>query len=308
MMTLDLSGGVRSPKMIIIDYNQISIGNLMVELNGSKDGDINIDLVRHMILNTLRSYKTKYGEEYGDLVIACDNRRYWRRQVFPQYKASRKKTREDSGYDWTSIFEGLSLIKHELQQHMPYPVVDVDGAEADDVIGTLAEWSQTNDLVQEGLFESPRPLLIVSGDHDFQQLQKWKNVVQFSPLKKRFVKIKEPAEDILREHIIRGDKGDGVPNILSEDNSFVEGIRQRPIRKALVAEWKSTKPEEWVTGEMAAAYIRNKTMVDLSQTPEEIKEQIVFQYEKQLNKSAEDMYKYFTNFSLDRLIEVIDEF
>jgi len=139
-------------------------------------------------------------------------------------------------------------------------------------------------------------------------LQKWKNVVQFSPLKKRFVKIKEPAEDILREHIIRGDKGDGVPNILSEDNSFVEGIRQRPIRKALVAEWKSTKPEEWVTGEMAAAYIRNKTMVDLSQTPEEIKEQIVFQYEKQLNKSAEDMYKYFTNFSLDRLIEVIDEF
>ena len=308
MMTLDLSGGVRSPKMIIIDYNQISIGNLMVELNGSKDGDINIDLVRHMILNTLRSYKTKYGEEYGDLVIACDNRRYWRRQVFPQYKASRKKTREDSGYDWTSIFEGLSLIKHELQQHMPYPVVDVDGAEADDVIGTLAEWSQTNDLVQEGLFESPRPLLIVSGDHDFQQLQKWKNVVQFSPLKKRFVKIKEPAEDILREHIIRGDKGDGVPNILSEDNSFVEGIRQRPIRKALVAEWKSTKPEEWVTGEMAAAYIRNKTMVDLSQTPEEIKEQIVFQYEKQLNKSTEDMYKYFMNYSLDRLVEVIDEF
>ena len=228
--------------------------------------------------------------------------------MFPQYKASRKKTREDSGYDWSSIFEGLSLVKQELQQHMPYPVIDVDGAEADDVIGTLAEWSQTNDLVQEGLFESPRPFLIVSGDHDFQQLQKWDNVAQFSPLKKRFVKIKESAEQILREHIIRGDKGDGVPNILSEDDSFVEGIRQRPIRKTLVAEWKSTKPEEWVTGEMAAAYIRNKTMVDLSQTPTEIKEQVIFQYEKQLNKSTEDMYKYFMNYSLDRLVEVIEEF
>ncbi len=280
----------------------------MAELNGSKDSDINIDLVRHMILNTLRSFKTRWGDEYGDLVIACDNRRYWRRQVFPQYKASRKKTREDSGYDWSSIFEGLSLVKHELQQHMPYPVIDVDGAEADDVIGTLAEWSQENDLVEEGLFESPRPLLIISGDHDFQQLQKFPNVVQYSPLKKRFVTIKESAEAILREHIIRGDKGDGVPNILSEDDSFVEGIRQRPIRKTLVAEWKSKKPEEWVTGEMAAGYIRNKTMVDLSQTPEEIKEQIVFQYTKQLNKSSEDMYKYFMNFSLDRLIEVIDEF
>ena len=294
--------------MIIVDYNQISISNLMAELNGSKDSDINIDLVRHMILNTLRSFKTRWGDEYGDLVIACDNRRYWRRQVFPQYKASRKKTREDSGYDWSSIFEGLSLVKHELQQHMPYPVIDVDGAEADDVIGTLAEWSQENDLVEEGLFESPRPLLIISGDHDFQQLQKFPNVVQYSPLKKRFVTIKESAEAILREHIIRGDKGDGVPNILSEDDSFVEGRRQRPIRKTLVAEWKSKKPEEWVTGEMAAGYIRNKTMVDLSQTPEEIKEQIVFQYTKQLNKSSEDMYKYFMNFSLDRLIEVIDEF
>ena len=280
----------------------------MAELNGSKDSDINIDLVRHMILNTLRSFKTRWGDEYGDLVIACDNRRYWRRQVFPQYKASRKKTREDSGYDWSSIFEGLSLVKHELQQHMPYPVIDVDGAEADDVIGTLAEWSQENDLVEEGLFESPRPLLIISGDHDFQQLQKFPNVVQYSPLKKRFVTIKESAEAILREHIIRGDKGDGVPNILSEDDSFVEGKRQRPIRKTLVAEWKSKKPEEWVTGEMAAGYIRNKTMVDLSQTPEEIKEQIVFQYTKQLNKSSEDMYKYFMNFSLGRLIEVIDEF
>ena len=191
---------------------------------------------------------------------------------------------------------------------MPYPVIDVDGAEADDVIGALAEWSQENDLVQEGLFESPRPLLIVSGDHDFQQLQKWQNVVQFSPLRKRFVKIKEPAEEILREHIIRGDKGDGVPNILSEDDSFVEGKRQRPIRKTLIAEWKTQQPQEWVTGEMAAAYIRNKTMVDLSQTPAEIKEQIIFQYTAQLNKSAEDMYKYFTNFGLDRLIEVIDEF
>ena len=308
MMTLVLSGRGKSPKMIIVDYNQISISNLMAELNGSKDSDINIDLVRHMILNTLRSFKTRWGDEYGDLVIACDNRRYWRRQVFPQYKASRKKTREDSGYDWSSIFEGLSLVRSELQQFMPWPVVDVEGAEADDVIGTLVEWSQENDLVQEGLFESPKPLLIVSGDHDFQQLQKYPNVVQYSPLKKRFVKIKEPAEQVLREHIIRGDKGDGVPNILSEDDSFVEGKRQRPIRKTLVAEWKTTKPEEWVTGEMAAAYIRNKTMVDLSQTPAEIKEQIVFQYTKQLNKSSEDMYKYFMNFSLDRLIEVIDEF
>jgi|TARA_B110000908_G_scaffold171713_1_gene235433 hypothetical protein len=294
--------------MIIIDYNQIGIGALMAHMNGSKSEVMDTDLVRHMILNTLRSYKAKYGDEYGDLVIACDNRRYWRRSVFPQYKASRKKTRESSGYDWASIFQGLSMVKHELQQHMPYPVIDVDGAEADDVIGTLCAYSQDHDLTDHPLFPDAQRLLIVSGDHDFQQLQKYSNVAQFSPMKKKFVVIKESAEAILREHIIRGDKGDGVPNILSCDNSFVDGIRQTPIRKVLVAEWKTQKPEEWVTGDMAAGYIRNKTMVDLTCTPDDIKEQIVNQYEAQLNKSSEDMYKYFMNFELDRLIDVIDDF
>ena len=148
--------------MIIIDYNQIGIGALMAHMNGSKSEVMDTDLVRHMILNTLRSYKAKYGDEYGDLVIACDNRRYWRRSVFPQYKASRKKTRESSGYDWASIFQGLSMVKHELQQHMPYPVIDVDGAEADDVIGTLCAYSQDHDLTDHPLFPDAQRLLIVS--------------------------------------------------------------------------------------------------------------------------------------------------
>ncbi|MGA0233901.1 MAG: hypothetical protein ACO3MB_13640 [Saprospiraceae bacterium] len=152
--------------MIVIDYNQIAIATFMAEIGGRKDIEINPDLLRHMVINTIRSYKTKFGNEYGDLVIACDNRHYWRRKVFPFYKAHRKKAREASELDWSAIFDALSMIRNELAEYFPYPVIDVTGAEADDVIGTLAEYSQ----------ESGEPFLIISGDHDFNQLQKWSNV------------------------------------------------------------------------------------------------------------------------------------
>ena len=305
MMTLDMCGGM---KMILIDYNQISISNLMAELNKRPTDNIDFDLVRHMILNTIRGYRKRWHDEFGEVVIACDNRRYWRRQVFPNYKASRKKTREDSGYDWNTIFECLGQVKSELDEFMPYPVIDVDGAEADDVIGTLAEYSQLNDLDQDTLFDIPKPFLIISADHDFQQLQKWENVKQWSPMRKKFVEIKDNPSQVLMEHIISGDKGDGVPNILSDDDVFTEGKRQRPIRKTLVAEWKTKPPEEWVTGDMAAGYIRNKKMVDLSQTPPIIKDEIILQYELQCRKNRSEVRGYFERNNLNRLLESVDDF
>lgn len=294
--------------MILVDYNQISISNLMAEMNKRKTDDIDFDLVRHMILSTILSYRTRWGEEYGEIVIACDNRRYWRREVFPNYKASRKKTREDSGYDWNTIFDCLGQVKSELDEFMPYPVIDVTGAEADDVIGTLAEYSQENDLTEHPLFQEPKPFMIVSADHDFQQLQKWENVKQWSPIRKKFVEITSTAQEILMEHIISGDKGDGVPNILSDDDVFVSGKRQRPIRKTLISEWKTQKPEEWVTGDMVEGYIRNRTMVDLSQTPQNIKDEIVSQYELQTKKGRDEMHKYFSKFNLHRLMDKVEEF
>ena len=294
--------------MILVDYNQISISNLMAELNKRQDDHIDFDLVRHMILNTIRGYRKRWYAEYGEIVIACDNRRYWRRSVFPNYKASRKKTREDSGYDWSTIFEVLGQVRSELDEFMPYPVIDVDGAEADDVIGALAEYSQENDLTDHPMFAEPQPLLIISADHDFQQLQKWSNVKQWSPIRKKFVTLTENPQQVLMEHIISGDKGDGVPNILSDDDVFTEGKRQRPIRKALIAEWKTQPPSEWVTGEMAAGYIRNKQMVDLSQTPQDIKSEIVLQYELQCRKNRSEVRDYFERHNLNRLLETIDDF
>jgi hypothetical protein len=279
----------------------------MANLAGRRDVEVNIPLVRHMIINALRSYRKKFGPEFGEMVIACDNRHYWRRQYFPNYKANRKKSRDESGFDWNSIFEALHLVRSELTEHFPYPVIDVDGAEADDVIAVLAEYSQT--MNTDGLMPSAEPFLILSGDHDFQQLQKWNNVKQYAPVQKKFCKLKESPEAVLMEHIIMGDKGDGVPNILSCDDTFINGDRQRPIRKDKLADWKTQKPEEFITSdEMWRNYQRNRELVDLSRIPEDIKESIIDSYEMQKGGDRSGLLNYFIANRMTQLIELVDEF
>jgi len=297
--------------MIVIDYNQVAIATFMSEIGHRPGSDIevNLPLLRHMIINTIRSYRTRFGNEFGEIVIACDNRHYWRREVFPQYKAHRKKDRAKSDFDWGAIFDALSIVRDELAEHFPYPVIDVEGAEADDVIGTLAEYSQTAGE-RDQLFGDPTsvPFLIISGDHDFNQLQKWDNVKQYAPAFKKWIKLKEPVEKVLMEHIITGDKGDGIPNMLSPDNSFVEGIRQKPIRKNLLAEWKSKPPEEWVTADMSHGYNRNRMLVDLTQTPQEIKDNIINSYELQQGGDRSQLLNYFIKNKMKNMMDVLGDF
>jgi len=293
--------------VIVVDYNQTAISSLMVNLGGRRDVEVNVPLVRHMIINALRSYRKKFGPEFGEMVIACDNRHYWRRQYFPNYKANRKKSRADSGFDWNSIFEALHLIRAELAEHFPYAVIDVDGAEADDVIAVLAEYSQT--MNTDGLIPSAEPFLVLSGDHDFNQLQKWSNVKQYAPVQKKFIKLTETPEAVLMEHIIMGDKGDGVPNILSGDDTFINGDRQRPIRKDALALWKTQKPEDFINNdEMWRNFQRNRELVDLSRIPEEIKESIIDNYEMQKQGDRSGLLNYFIANRMTQLIELVDEF
>lgn len=295
---------------MVIDYNQVAIAAFMGEIGYRGGVDVDLGLLRHMILNTIRSYKKKFSAEFGDeVVIACDNRRYWRRDVFPQYKAGRKKVRESSGLDWSAIFDALETVRNELDEFFPYPVINVDGAEADDVIGTLAEYSQTagegGGLFDEG---SQVPFLVLSGDHDFNQLQKWNNVKQYAPAQKKWIVIKESPEAVLMEHIITGDKGDGVPNMLSDDNCFVEGTRQKPIRKKLLEEWKVTPPEKWITSDMSHGYNRNQMLVDLSKTPEDIKEEIISSYERQQGGDRSQLMNYFIKNRMKNMLEVMGDF
>jgi len=282
--------------MIIFDYNQVAISTLMEQIGSSKK-PVEEALVRHMILNVIRTYVKKFKATHGpEVVIACDNRNYWRREFFPQYKASRRKARESSGHDWNSIFECLHKIKEELKEHSPYKVVDVDTAEADDIIATLT------------IRHSPhQKVMILSSDKDFAQLQKFDNVEQYSPILKKF--IKEPLPTVqLKQMIIRGDKGDGIPNILSADDSIINGVRQRPITEAKIINWLNQLPEDFCEGEMLRNYKRNELLIDLTKVPETLQKNIIDTYESAIGHTKQHFMNYMIANKLKNLIEVIDEF
>jgi 5'-3' exonuclease len=282
--------------MIIFDYNQVAISSLMEQIGSSKK-PVEENLVRHMILNVIRTYVKKFKETHGpEVVIACDNRNYWRREYFPQYKASRKKARDSSGHDWNSIFECLHKIKEELKNYSPYKVIDVDTAEADDIIATLAILRSASEKV-----------MILSSDKDFAQLQKYPNVQQYSPILKKFINEPLPAVQ-LKQMIIRGDKGDGVPNILTQDNVFIEGGRQKPITEAKIINWLNQKPEEFCTDEMLRNYKRNELLIDLTKIPEALQKSIIDTYDAAAGHTKQHFMNYMIANKLKNLIEVIDEF
>jgi len=294
--------------MIIVDYSQTAISTLMAELRGRTDAEISLPLIRHMIINAIRSYKTKFGDEYGDIVIACDNKNYWRKKIYPYYKANRKKARDDSGFDWHAIFEALNQIKLELSENFPYPVIEVDTAEADDIIATLVKWAQENELEQFGLDFEPQSILILSGDHDFAQLQRYKNVKQYSPIFKKWVKSKKPEEELM-EKILLGDKGDGIPNFLSPDDTFVEGKRQKPIRRKDLSEWVKQPVSFWDGSEYEENIKRNIRMIDLRNIPEDISDEVINSYTQQKNvRDRSKLLNYFIAHKMKHLMEHITEF
>lgn len=283
--------------MVLIDLNQVLISNLMQQIGSNPKAKLDENLIRHMVLNSLRSYVRQFKSKYGEIVIACDSRKYWRRDVFPFYKANRKTDREKSGFDWHLIFETLGKIRAELKEYFPYRVLEVEGAEADDIIAVLT----TRHSASENI-------LILSSDKDFVQLQKYPNVTQYSPILKRFVKVDNP-QDYVKEHIIRGDRGDGIPNFLSADNTFVVGERQKVINKKKLVEWINSSPDEFcVNDNMLRGYKRNQMLVDLDYVPETIKSQIVETYETTKPGNRQKMLTYFIEKRLKNLIETVGDF
>ena len=283
--------------MIIMDLSQVMISNLMIQLGNHTNADIEEDLLRHMVLNSVRAYNVKFKNEFGEMIIACDAGNNWRRQIFPYYKANRRKNREKSEINWTSVFETLNKVRDELKDYFPYRVIRVDGAEADDIIGTLAQtYGNTNEKI-----------LILSGDKDFVQLQAFMNVQQFDPVQKKWRKTND-VDKFMKEHIIRGDAGDGVPNFLSADDTFVVGARQKPISQKKLDQWLDADPKEFCDEKMLRGYLRNQQLVDLNFSPPDIKKEVLVQYEQQAGKGRDKLFNYFIDRRLKLLLESINEF
>jgi len=281
--------------MILVDLNQVLISNLMAQTRGKSDVKPNIDMIRHMVLNSLRGFNLKFKEEYGTMVLCSDAGDPWRREIFPNYKHGRRKSRVDGPFDWDNIFQIITEIKNEIRDNFPYIVMYVKNCEADDIIATLVKQ------------QTESKYLIVSGDKDFIQLQHYGNVYQFSPLLKGFVGEQEDPKKFLREQIIKGDRSDGVPNILSDDDIFLRDQRQKPINKKRLAEWSNIENIP-LGSETRKYYERNKTLIDLSEIPESIEKRIINSFKDYKVKSRTLLLPYFIENKLKSLIENINDF
>lgn len=276
--------------MIIIDYSGVSIAPIAMGHAG-----VDENLIRHMILNSIRMYRSQFKEEYGEIVLAYDSKHYWRRDFYPYYKKNRKKARDNDNNNWEQIFECLNKIKQELKDYLPYKHLEVQGAEADDIIAVLAK-------------NIDEKMMIVSGDKDFIQLHKYKQVRQYSPILKKIVNGKDPI-DYIKVHILKGDSSDGIPNVLSNDNVFVEGLRQRPLSKKKIEAWKDGEFEgTTATQEVMRNYERNKTLIDLDNVPVELSQNILKTFHEAPCGDRSKILSFFINSRLKILTESIGDF
>lgn len=285
--------------MIIVDYSGIAIATIAINRENEEG------MLRHMILNSLRMYNAKFRDEYGQMILACDGAKNWRKDYYPQYKANRKKDRDSSDFDWAEAFRIMHQVREEIKDNFPYKVIHIDKCEADDIIGTLVE--NSNEFGGTG-----EKIMIVSSDGDFKQLQKYNNVKQFSPLLKKLV-VEEHPHTHLTDKVLRGDAGDGVPNVLSDDNVLVEGRRQTPLskkkREAILNSLDIMSKEVYQESDWYRNYQRNSTLIDLSKTPKEIKEQIINSFDSQdpwSNKGK--VFPYLVAKNCQQLINDVQEF
>jgi hypothetical protein len=272
------------------------LSNLMMQIGNHTNAKIEENMVRHMVLNSIRSYRNKFSGDFGELVIACDNKNYWRKKLFPYYKANRKKNIEKSELDWNSIFECLNKIRQELKDYFPYRVIDIETAEADDVIAALATTAGVDEKI-----------LILSGDKDFIQLHRYPNVSQYDPVRKKFINHSNP-ERYLLEHVLKGDSGDGIPNVLSQDSCLVEGIRQKPMTQKKLDELIDLGLDGKFDHPCFRNYMRNRNLIDLSLVPESIVEKVRESYIDQSGKDRSKLFNYFIANKLKMLTEHLGEF
>lgn len=264
-------------KIIIIDYSGIAIGTIVMEKL-----EVNEDLIRHVILNRIKGFRKRFKDKYGEIVIAAEGKKNWRYDVYPHYKAKRKSGRAESSIDWNEVFRITNLVLEELRENFHYKVMQQARCEADDIIAALVENTQE--------FGNYEPVMIVSADKDFGQLQKYDNVAQYSPATKKFIKEEHPRKQLI-ELILKGDQADGIPNVLSPDNSFVDSIRQTPLRQKKIEEIMADLDE----GELLYAadwyrnYQRNKKLIDLSETPQDLKQEIINTFNALGNKRPDSV-------------------
>ncbi len=279
--------------MILVDANQIAISHLMVRQK--IENGIHIESVRKSIIRVLARIHRRFKEDYGDLVLCYDDKNYWRREIFPFYKKNRKQEREKSKYNWDEVFSVLNTIRDEIKTYFPYQVIQVESAEADDVIASLVHETAKK--------SNQERTLILSADKDFIQLHKYNFVTQYDPIKNKWITHDNPVQ-FLQEHIIKGDRSDGIPNILTCDDAIVTGKAQKKMSKEKITSLASMNPQDFTNFIRLRNWKRNSQLIDLEQIPEEVVNKILVTYETTTRPDCISIDYFISN----NIQDIIEEF
>ena len=297
--------------MILLDYSQVALANIFHFQSDLKKSSANteaVNIIRHAVLTGIKYYKKMYGSKYGDIVLCCDGKEVWRKDIFPYYKAGRAKARQQSDLDWKLIFDTISSIRVDIKENFPYKVLHLDHVEADDIIATLCKWTQENEFVDHGIFEEKQPVLIISSDGDFKQLHKYDNVRQWSPIQKKYVVCSDPQRHLM-EHIAKaGD--DGIPNVLSADDVLVtEGVRQTKMVSSRLEKFAEYGRDACLNETEKRNWDRNNQLINLDMIPPTITEQIVDTYVSGTPKGDKmSIYNYLVKHRCRLLLDELEDF
>ena len=222
------------------------------------------------------------------LILASDSKNYWRKDIFPEYKAHRAKEREKSKIDYTKFFKEYGTFIKELKEVLPNThFIEVERCEADDIIAVLCTEKYKNDT-----------FINISTDSDFHQLLQYKNYVQFDPQKRRKIKHINPKQG-LNIKILSGDRKDNIPP-----------IRPR-IGKVTATGLLSEGLDELLRDStLKSSYDRNKQLIDLSMIPQEYKTKIMKEFNtfenKKFNSGA--LWQFLLKHKLDYLVKNVSTF
>ncbi len=301
-------------KVILVDWSQMGLGAAFAfgsDFDKGKDTSKMIHILRHSILTTILGDKNKFGREC-DIVIACDGRNYWRKEIFEHYKAHRKKDREESKMDWKSVFDILATLQEEFKENFPFKIVKYDRGEADDVIAVLCKYWQENELHETAFTTEKREIIIKSNDGDFGQLHKWNNVRQWDPIRKKY--LPKPESTFLVEKCMTGDAGDGIPNMFMPHDFFVNGTGRQ---KSITAKWKEIAFKQHHAhepihfGDVVAdtGYHRNRNLIDFDYIPKDVSDSIIDAYlNTEVVRNKQKIFNYFVQNRCKMLMEKIQEF
>ena len=275
--------------MIIIDLSQILHAAVHSDMktNGTKMPSERG--IRIYVLNKIQYVRSKFIREFGkETVIAVDNNS-WRKEVFPHYKYKRKEDRKDDNLNWDVIHGYFSNIKAELKEHFPYAIMDVYGAEGDDIVAVMCR-------------SLAKPVIIIGQDKDYFQLHGKGNIKQYCPIKD--VLMTSVVSEIpynLFTHICRGDTSDGICSMINPSNCFVEGIRQKSLYKTYIEEAydnaKKGRLKEFLGKQTHKRFLENKTLIDFRCIPSDLSTKIIDTYNN-YEIPQTNVYKYLQKYDL----------